>query len=244
MPLKVGELAKRTGLSVRTLHHYDEIGLLSPSLRTESGHRLYTDSDVARLQQVISLRSLGFSLDEIAQFLNAPSSSPLQILEMHLGKLQSEMEERVKLIESLEKIAGGLRSGQNPTVDELLNLIEDTTMFEKYYSKEQMDQLQERAKTMGPERMNEAQNDWAVLIQEVKLELEKGSLPESASVQSLARRWRDLIEQFTGGDAGIAQSLGKMHKEEGAATASRGMMDSGLSEYISKAIALLPPEIK
>src|SRR6476620_1521247 len=59
--LRVGELAKRTGLTVRTLHHYDEIGLLKPSLHT--GYRLYTATDVARLQQVLSLRQLGFSLE-------------------------------------------------------------------------------------------------------------------------------------------------------------------------------------
>jgi DNA-binding transcriptional MerR regulator len=58
--LKVGELARRTGLTVRTLHHYDEIGLLNPSLHTEAGYRLYTAGDVARLQQVLSLRQLGF----------------------------------------------------------------------------------------------------------------------------------------------------------------------------------------
>src|SRR6476646_6711292 len=63
-PWKVGELAKRTGVSVRALHHYDEIGLLSASLRSESGYRLYTEADVIRLQQIRSLRSLGFSLDE------------------------------------------------------------------------------------------------------------------------------------------------------------------------------------
>ena len=62
---KVGELAAHTGLSVRALHHYDEIGLLSPSARTPSGHRLYAHADVERLQQVQSLRSMGMSLDEV-----------------------------------------------------------------------------------------------------------------------------------------------------------------------------------
>ena len=61
--LKIGELASRTGLTVRTLHHYDEIGLLKPSHRTDSGHRLYTVRDLGRLQQIVSLRQLGFSLD-------------------------------------------------------------------------------------------------------------------------------------------------------------------------------------
>ena len=59
---KVGELAARTGLSVRTLHYYDEVGLLPPSCRTDGGHRLYTAGDVVRLQQIRSLRALGFTL--------------------------------------------------------------------------------------------------------------------------------------------------------------------------------------
>jgi DNA-binding transcriptional MerR regulator len=72
--LKVGELAKRTGLTVRTLHHYDEIGLLKPSLHTEAGYRLYTRGDVARLQQVLSLRQLGFALEEIRDCLDRTTS--------------------------------------------------------------------------------------------------------------------------------------------------------------------------
>ena len=73
--LKVGELAKRTGLTVRALHHYDEIGLLKPSLHTEAGYRLYTADDVARLQRVLSLRQLGFSLEQVRDCLDALAKS-------------------------------------------------------------------------------------------------------------------------------------------------------------------------
>ena len=70
--LQVGELAKITGLTIRTLHHYDEIALLKPSLRTEAGYRVYTAADVARLQHILSLRQLGFSLNEIRDCLDRP----------------------------------------------------------------------------------------------------------------------------------------------------------------------------
>ena len=70
--MKVGELARKTGVSVRTLHYYNEIGLLSPSLRTEAGHRLYAAGDIVRLQQVRSLRQPGFSLEEIRGRLEHP----------------------------------------------------------------------------------------------------------------------------------------------------------------------------
>src|SRR4051812_43314536 len=68
----VGELAKLAHISVRTLHHYDEIGLLRPSGRSRASYRLYTEADLARLQQVLFFRALGFSLDDVARVLSAP----------------------------------------------------------------------------------------------------------------------------------------------------------------------------
>src|SRR5215210_8585811 len=85
---KVGELARRTGLSVRALRYYDEIGLLSPSRRTEGGHRLYTAGDVVRLQQIKSLRALGFSLREIGEYLNGADVPLGRVIELHLARLR------------------------------------------------------------------------------------------------------------------------------------------------------------
>src|SRR5437879_10892711 len=90
--LKVGELARRTGLTVRTLHHYDEIGLLRPSLHTEAGHRLYTAGDVARLQQVMSLRRLGFSLEDVRGCLDRPGFSPVEVIGMHVSRLREQVQ--------------------------------------------------------------------------------------------------------------------------------------------------------
>src|SRR5947208_9929352 len=99
--LKVGELARRTGLTVRTLHHYDAIGLLRPSLHTGSGHRLYTAGDVARLQQVLSLRQLGFSLEEVRGCLDRPGFSPLEVIELPLARLREQIELRRQRCEGL-----------------------------------------------------------------------------------------------------------------------------------------------
>src|SRR6476620_5588997 len=70
MPFTVGDLARLTGVTVRALHHYDEIGLVRPSERTAAGYRLYTDADVYRLQQVLLFRELGMPLDEIASAID------------------------------------------------------------------------------------------------------------------------------------------------------------------------------
>ena len=84
--LKVGELARRTGLTVRTLHHYDEIGLLRPSLHTGSGHRLYTAGDVARLQQLVALRQLGFSLEDVRACLDRADFSPREVIDRYVRR--------------------------------------------------------------------------------------------------------------------------------------------------------------
>ena len=90
--LKVGELARRTGLSVRTLHYYDQIGLLSPAHHTGGGHRLYAADDIVRLQQIVSLRQLGFSLDEIRGCLERSEFSPQRVIELHVAKLERQIE--------------------------------------------------------------------------------------------------------------------------------------------------------
>src|SRR3954465_15372136 len=102
--LKGGELARRTGVTIRTLHHYDEIGLLQPSLRTEAGHRLYTAADVARLQQVLSLRQLGFSREEIRDCLARPDCSPVAVIRLHVARLREQIRLQRELCERLEAL--------------------------------------------------------------------------------------------------------------------------------------------
>src|SRR5262245_35824753 len=108
--LKVGELARQTGLTIRTLHHYDEIGLLKPSLHTEAGHRLYTAGDIARLQQVISLRQLGFSLEQVCDCLDKPGFSPLEVIRLHVARLREQIELQRGLCERLEALAAYFNS--------------------------------------------------------------------------------------------------------------------------------------
>src|SRR6516162_5302197 len=100
--MKVGEVAKRTGLSVRTLHYYDEIGLLQPSTHTESQHRLYGPIELERLQQIKSLRQLGFSLDEIRSCLDQPEFSLRAVIDVHAARLRAQIKEQTRLAALLE----------------------------------------------------------------------------------------------------------------------------------------------
>src|SRR3954469_23414275 len=99
--ITVGALAARTGLTVRTLHHYDAIGLLSPSGRTEAGYRLYSDDDVRRLQSIVLLRGIGLPLTGIAAALSGGAEDLLPLLEQHAGDVRSKVDEAVRLLERI-----------------------------------------------------------------------------------------------------------------------------------------------
>ena len=233
---KVGELAKQTGLTVRALHHYDEIGLLAPSQRSGAGYRLYDGNDIARLLQILSLRQLGFSLEEIRDCLARPELSLPQVLELHIARLRDGIEMQRKLCSRLEAMADRLRSAEAVSVEDFLETMEAMQMFEKYYTEEQLRQIEERRQVVGEERIQQVQEEWPRLIAEVRAEMEKGTDPASEPVQRLAQRWMGLIREFTGGNPGIQQSLNRMYKEEPAMQTRTGI-DPALSEYIGKAMA-------
>ncbi len=88
---KVGELARATGLTVRALHHYDNVGLLVPSQRTSGGHRVYDAQDARRLYRILALRRLGFRLDEIASLLDEGGVSLLETVRRHLEQVEREL---------------------------------------------------------------------------------------------------------------------------------------------------------
>ncbi|HYW13541.1 MAG TPA: MerR family transcriptional regulator, partial [Longimicrobium sp.] len=234
---KVGELAKRTGTTVRTLHHYDEIGLLTPSQRTAAGHRLYTVGDVARLQQVASLRSLGFPLDEIRDVLNQERLSPLDIVRMHADRMRQQVRSQQRLVERLDALAAGLGEAEHVSAEQLIATIEEINMFDKYYSPEQMDYLAQRREQVGEARITEVEAEWPRLMAEVQAELDRGTDPCDPRVQALATRWKGLVEEFTGGNAGIRESLGTLHQNEDNV---RGMDMSAMRpmmEYVGRAWA-------
>jgi len=230
----VGELAARTGLTVRTLHHYDELGLLAPARRTAAGHRLYGEEQVMRLQQIVALRGLGFSLEEITQMLERPDLSPQRALRLRLERLREQIDEQQALCDRLEAVLGRLESNEEVSVEEILETIEAMTMFDKYFTPEQMEQLDERRKVVTEGRIREVEAEWPKLIAEVRAEMEKGTDPASERVQELARRWKGLVEEFTGGDIQIAASVGRMYQQEESARQRTGL-NAEIMEYIGRA---------
>lgn len=230
---------------MRALHHYEEIGLLVPSERTESGHRLYADGEVLRLQQIASLRALGLSLGEIQDCLDAEGYPPVRVIELHIARLRERIESERRLCERLEGVAAllaarGSSAGEVSAEEFIETVMEVTKMsenIEKHYTAEQLEQLEDRKQELGEERIREVEAEWPRLIGQVEAEMKAGTDPANERVQELARRWMELVEEFTGGDAGISQSLGNVWQDE----ESVGGMDTAhmrkLMDYIGKANA-------
>jgi DNA-binding transcriptional MerR regulator len=236
--LTVGALAKASGLTVRTLHHWDALGLLVPAERTGSGYRRYGPGEVARLYRILALRRLGLSLDEIATVLDREGPGLADSVRAHLARVEEGLAVQARLRDRLVRILDVLDTDAEPSLDQLIDTIEVMTLHEKYYTPEQLQQLSERAGALGAEGMQKAEQDWADLIAEIEAERSKGTDPGDPRMQELAGRWQALIERFTGGDPGIAASLKRMYESEGPEKASRGALSPELMAYAGEAVRL------
>src|SRR5690348_586069 len=220
---RIGELARAAGVTVRTLHHYDALGLLVPSARTESGYRLYGAADVERLYRIRALAGLGLPLDEVARVLDG---LPLDAV------LERQLEAVDARLAGLRLLRGRLvQLRRASSVDELFETMEAMEMFERYFSEEQRAALATRAHLA-----EQGERDWAALIAEARAHREAGTPPADPAMQDVARRWRGLIEQFTGGDDGIRESLVQMFREQGAERATHGAVDPELMAYVGEAM--------
>src|SRR5687768_5958541 len=131
----VGELADEAGVSVRTLHHYDDIGLLVPTRRTDAGHRRYAESDVVRLTQIVALRTVGLALDEIRAALDG-GEALWTTLRHQLDSLEAEIAAATAVRDRLRSLVARLEAGRDPAPDDLTRLIGETVMTSERFRAE------------------------------------------------------------------------------------------------------------
>src|SRR3954451_10114883 len=134
----VGQVAERSGVTVRTLHHYDEIGLLRPSRRSASGYRLYTDEDLVRLQHVVVYRRLGFSLEEVAGLLDDPEADVAGHLRRQRAAVMSRLDELGELVTAIDRALEAEVSGIQ------LTPAEQRELFGEGYKEEYQEEARER----------------------------------------------------------------------------------------------------
>ena len=207
MQLTVGELAKRSGLTVRTLHHYDAIGLLRPSSRSGAGYRLYAREDIERLHRIQALRQLGLPLADIGHALSGPQQPLAEVVDRQIAQLDRDLAEAARLRDQLLRLRAQLATGQPPDLADWLDALELLTMYEKYFTPDELQTLPLHA---DPDVLAE----WSALVAAVQSAMDRGATPDDHDAQILALRWMEMIGRGTGGNPAFLVRLREMHDNE------------------------------
>jgi DNA-binding transcriptional MerR regulator len=229
MLLKIGELAKRIGLTIRALHHYEEIGLVQPSSRTASGYRLYNRDDVARLHRVQALRGLGLSLAETRDMLNGGGADLRQLIRQQMCAIDRQIADANDLRERLATLEEKLSSEKEPELDEWLNTLRLMATQRQYFSAEEIAIFQKRA------AQNDFRQEWPKLVTAVRSLMENGIPATDIQAKNLAREWIDLCKTSMGDDPRFFAKLSNMHRTDFSAQAITGI-DGELLDFILQAL--------
>ena len=235
------EFAKRAGVTVRALHHYDRLGLLKPASRSEAGYRLYADRDLVRLQQIVTLKFLGFSLAQIKDILDRKNFDLVQELRAQRRVIAEKRRQLDTAIAAIERAELAVSSNGVPDWEAFRKIIEviemqsDMEWTKKYYSEEAKADLARRNQA-DPELARRGERDWAELIKDVEAALSED--PGSPKAQALADRWQKLIQSFTGGNPKVAEGLKKLYSDQESWPSSfKKPYSDEVGAFICKAIA-------
>ncbi len=211
------EFAKRAGVTIRALHHYDRLGLLKPSGRTAAGYRLYTDRDLVRLEQIVALKFIGFPLSQIREILNRKDLDVLSALREQRRIITHKREHLDRAIRAIERAEQALASGEQSDWEPFRRIIEVIQIqtrkdwMKNYYTEEQLENLRKR---WSPEVQAESERGWGELARDTEAAIASGESPNSEIGHKLAERRQRLLDLFTGGDPGIEASLQKLYADE------------------------------
>jgi DNA-binding transcriptional MerR regulator len=216
--LYVKEFAGLTKVTVRTLHYYDQIGLLHASGRTDSGYRLYTENDLLKLQQIMTLKFIGFSLMQIKNILARPQYAVQKSLQIQIQAVEEEIARLRKASKALRQAVQVLDAEGRIHWKKILKIMEVIQMSEeikknwarKFFTEAELKEFEEIGKKYTPAQMQDYQNKWTELIAEVQKNIHAD--PSSEVAQSLADRWKVLLDQGYGGHPQLLQKIGQANR--------------------------------
>ena len=216
-------MARASGLTVRALYHYEEIGLVRPHERTASGHRRYTEGDLRRLYRVHALRMLGLPLEEIAGVLREPVDDLTAMREVLTAQLDG-LRAHASRIARLQRLRGGLLDrlddASMPDPDQFMTILEMMSVFDTSFTPEQRERLAERRADLGPEAVEAAKSEWSALVEELMEHAREGTPVDDPRVTALVGRWDALAGRFHPGGAegertkAAARAMWRDHGEE------------------------------
>lgn len=231
MLLKIGELAGQTGLSVRALRHYDAIGLLTPSIRSDAGYRQYDRADVARLHGIQALKQLGFSLARIGELLAGGDVALPDIISQQLAALERRMAQAAALHRQLLTLRALMVDGGEPALADWLTTLELMTMHEKYFDEAAL----ERFNRHKAAARDDVATRWPVLVAAVRALMDEGAAPADPRAQDCAAQWSALLDRLVGGEQDLLLKLHAMNAAEPAEQRRTGI-DPAMMRYVQAAM--------
>lgn len=218
--MTVGEVAKRMGVTVRTLQYYDKEGVLSPSSESAGGRRLYTDKDLIKLHQILSFKSLGFSLEDIKNRLISLDnpSNVANVLAQQANDIQKKIEHLSESLKAIEQLKAEVLQMQSVDFKKYADIIVNLQMKNEFYylikrfDDDLLDHIRSR---FDKERGLAFMDKFNFLSKEIILLQEENIPPESAKCQQLTKKYWDMIMEFTDGDMSMLPKLVEMGKFDG-----------------------------
>ena len=213
----VQQLAKMAGVSVRTLHHYDRIGLLRPE-RRRNGYRQYGREEALRLQQIMFYRELGFPLAEIRSILARPEFDMLEALTAHRDLLDERAMRLKKLRATLDKTIASLKGEREMAIKDYYEGFSDEQVAawrqeaKERYGESAVAESDRRVLNMGKEKFAAVQQEIDAVYREVVATMDKG--PASPEVQALVGKWRQWLENFFHYTDDMVLGLGRMYSAD------------------------------
>ena len=244
MDYTVGELAKRAGLTVRTLHHYEELGLLRPSGRSEAGYRRYGEADVLRLHRVLALRDAGLALKDIGPMLDSEAPPPLaDVLQAQIEQIEAQLLAQETLLQTLRNAAKRLElhGDDGDAVQVLLDAMAIRRVHERWISPEQMRALRRRWEAMPEAERDSVEREWPKLIAQAQAAMQAGKAPDDPEVQALVRRWLVLQQRFLDMAPGMKDTMQKMYAAEPELARQSGVTPE-LIAYLRRSRETLPQQ--
>jgi MerR family transcriptional regulator, thiopeptide resistance regulator len=240
----VGEVARLAGVSVRTLHHYDEVGLLSPSGRTAAGYRQYGHTDLERLQRVLAYRELGFGLPDIATIIDEPEPDPLDHLRRQHELLTGKIERLRRIVTAVEKAMDAHKMGINLDPAEMVEVFGDFDPTEHAEEAEQRwgetdayQQSQRRVSGYSKADWKQLGAEVADMEQRLADTLAAGVAPDSAEAMALAEEHRQHMNRwFYDCSPTMHRGLGDMYVADPRFTAHYDDRAPGLARFLRDAI--------
>ena len=244
MGYSVGQVASFAGVSVRTLHHYDDVGLLTPTGRTPAGYRLYDDADLGRLRDVLSYRELGFSLEQVRSILDDPRADPASHLRNQYRLVRERIARLEQVLGHLEKLMEVQHMGINLTPEEQLEVFGENWPGDEYAAEAEQRwgdtdawrQSQQRTSAMSKDDWLAVKAETEALEAELAAAMTEGVAPTDQRAMDLAERHRLAIERFYDVSYEMHRGLAEMYVADPRFTRHFDDRAPGLAQWLRDAI--------